>query len=374
MSDASGMAASAVFDFAGCRVEVDPLSRVHLQWLEEFLCPAFSRADDSAQEPDHRVRLRIDPAGYRRLYAGGPDGRFVDAFVLDQGVVGLPTWNHGGDGVVAFDESTLVFYEVSGDRVTVLSEIDRPAVRIAVMRAIRELASTHAVDSGGLLLHAAAFVLDGRAAILAGPKRAGKTTLLLQALDSGRARYVANDRVLLSIGADGPLAHGMPTIVSIRADTLPLLPRLAGAIQHRRYDFRSTVAEVQRAARIQVGATPQLSLTTAQLCALTGSRALGAAVPTLILFPEIDPERRSPGLTPLGPEVRSEYLRTSLFGAPHAGRKSVLFASAGRLDHGAAPGPSAGLLPASVRWARIRPATAPLGGKANLDLIAEYLG
>jgi hypothetical protein len=86
------------------------------------------------------------------------------------------------------------------------------------MRAVRELAMGHAGDRG-LLLHAAAGAVAHRVVVLAGPTAAGKTTLLLHLLRSGVARYVANNRVRVSLGEDPPRARGMPTIVTIRPRT-----------------------------------------------------------------------------------------------------------------------------------------------------------
>ena len=316
---------AALFEFGGSRIVLDPMPAAHLQWLREFLTPAFAlhrvaggdggaRGGGSAP----RISLRIDANRSRELLAAGADGGEVDAFVLDSGVVRLPTWRHH-KGPAVFDESTQVFYIVDGHHTIVLSAVDRPAVRIALMRVIRELASNHAVDRGALLLHAAAFAINGRAVIVAGPKRAGKTTLLLQALETGQATYLGNDRVVISPSTNGPTARGMPTIVSIRASSLPLLPALTERLTRHCYHFRSTLAEVhaveQNAKPAAVDPVSRQTLTPAQLCELTTSRAVAWAPASLLLFPQFDGARELPRLTEIGHDEATGLLNASLLGS-----------------------------------------------------------
>jgi hypothetical protein len=86
---------------------------------------------------------------------------------------------------------------------------------------LRRLAEEPILD-----LHAAAFESSGRAALIAGPKHSGKTTLLCYALASGQARMLANDRVFLAVAGDRVDAVGVPTLMSIRARTAQLFPAL----------------------------------------------------------------------------------------------------------------------------------------------------
>ena len=110
----------------------------------------------------------------------------VAFFTLDSRLVRLPRWNGGAtDEVVAFDEEFDVYYTVSEARrqVDVLARTLRPWGRVALLRVVRELAMEEAAADGGVFLHAAAFERDGIAYVIAGPKHAGKTTLLVHALD-----------------------------------------------------------------------------------------------------------------------------------------------------------------------------------------------
>jgi hypothetical protein len=81
---------------------------------------------------------------------------------------------------------------------------------------------------GELCLHAAAVAIDGRGVLLAGPPRAGKSTLaaVLHALGH---RVVADDICVVSPAADGgPAVHAGPPRVRLRLDALPLVEAAAG--------------------------------------------------------------------------------------------------------------------------------------------------
>jgi len=58
-----------------------------------------------------------------------------------------------------------------------------------------------------------------RGVILAGPKKSGKTTLLMHLLSGGGADYVANDRVAVAWRDGVPVLRGMPTIITLREAT-----------------------------------------------------------------------------------------------------------------------------------------------------------
>ena len=81
-----------------------------------------------------------------------------------------------------------------------------PTARVALMRVVREYAMLYATQAGWLILHAAAVCVGGDAFVIAGPKRAGKTTLLLHALRNEQGAYVSNDRVALGAEPSGVTA------------------------------------------------------------------------------------------------------------------------------------------------------------------------
>ncbi len=98
------------------------------------------------------------------------------------------------------------------------------------MRVIRELATARALADGSRLqLHASALEHDGRIIVLAGPKEAGKTTLVARLASVGKLAIAGNDRLLVTPSVDtssGWRVRPVPTVVSVRPGTQALLPGL----------------------------------------------------------------------------------------------------------------------------------------------------
>ena len=211
-----------------------------LEWLSEFLAPCLEEEKETASR-DVDVRLVIDGAAFSALRAAGaePSAPLVDCFRLDDGLVRLPRWRDDGAELTIFDEALEAFYRRPGcgEPVEVLVAGDSAQARVAVMRVVRELTMSQLVASGWLVVHASAFVVDGRAALVVGPKRAGKTTLLTYALATGTTQCLANDRVAIAL--DGSrTAWGIATIVSLRIAMMRRFPALERRLRSRRYDFR----------------------------------------------------------------------------------------------------------------------------------------
>jgi hypothetical protein len=117
-----------------------------------------------------------------------------------------------------------------GSDVEVVARPGDLRVRIALLRIVREIATAHAHSRRRTLgLHAAAFAARGRACLVVGPKRSGKTTLLVHALSSGNAVLLANDRVLVDATEETGLALGVPAVISLRQGTLGRFPGLRGS-------------------------------------------------------------------------------------------------------------------------------------------------
>ncbi|MCP4356543.1 MAG: hypothetical protein GY796_00800 [Chloroflexi bacterium] len=120
---------------------------------------------------------------------------------------------------------------------------------------------------GYYLIHAFAAERDGRAVLVVGPSGSGKTTTGLSLLLDGW-KLLSNDVVLLQAQADGVYALPTPGGVSIRAETLPLLPRL------------KTILSIQTPdgdGKIHLSST-----------ALTGGDWAAAAPVTAVFFPHIE--------------------------------------------------------------------------------------
>src|SRR5262249_3781045 len=113
--------------------------------------------------------------------------------------------------------------------------------RVALMRAVRELATSALLRAGHLPVHRAAFADRDRAVLSCGPQHSGKTSLLVHALARG-SDFLSNDRVFVDL-ARAPAATPMPTIVMLRNGTLSHFPRLRAAFERARFDRARTVRE-----------------------------------------------------------------------------------------------------------------------------------
>ena len=95
-----------------------------------------------------------------------------------------------------------------------------------IYRLIRELLVRAAERRGVIRFHAAACESNEQGIMICGPKRAGKTTILMSFLSRGYA-FVSSDRVLLKPVRDTIKASGIPQDVSILPRTISSIPDLA---------------------------------------------------------------------------------------------------------------------------------------------------
>jgi hypothetical protein len=218
---------------------------------------------------------------------------------------------------------------------------------MALMRVLRELASSHGSSRGELPIHGAAVAAGERVTLFVGEKGVGKSTLLVHALMHEGTRYVSNDRVFVRLDSGVPSAHGMPTIVSLREGTLAFSERLRDEVSSGAWHYSSTVAEA-RANRVMrtpaegTGLRWRPGLSPAQLCALLRVEPVPGGVLARIVFPEICPTQgRTPrfSLRRLSREQASaRLLKSGLF----SGGRSATFVSG-------IPPPELSTLEAAVR-------------------------
>jgi hypothetical protein len=137
------------------------------------------------------------------------------------------------------------------------------------------MATVGALAVGGRIqLHASCLAWEGRCLVLAGPKRAGKTTLLARLAASTGAEIVTNDRLILHDAASGWQVTGVPTIVKVRTGTMRRLPDLFRTVPNVAHPIDLTLREAtSAAAEFGVVTEPRrLSLSPAQLAHEVGSR------------------------------------------------------------------------------------------------------
>jgi hypothetical protein len=207
-----------------------------LIWLREFLEPAFAVQQTGQGDVSVCFEATSDvPA------IGEPD-QVLTVFTLDSRAIRLPASPiPGGSRIHDASRGLTIDVTAEGRSARLRYHADVRTARFALMRVVREYAHNHSVLSGGLILHAAAVTVGDAAIAIAGVKGVGKTTLALDLLMEPGSGYLSNDRVLVRSGTE-PRAIAVPSVVSLRPSTRPLMPALAEYLQ-RCGDFREHTGE-----------------------------------------------------------------------------------------------------------------------------------
>jgi hypothetical protein len=330
-----------LLDYDNLVIGADSDDSEDLEWLAEFLCPSFRRLDAFASRvADCRVRLVRDPAAFSRwedrLKSAG-DLR-TRAFLLDAGPVNLGTIPDG-DALVAHDDFFNVFFRwspatgrnavdiIDGDPVDLEEASHARRARVPLMRAVREWAMHHAFRRGRGFLHAAAVVRDGKALLLAGPKRSGKTSLLTAILQARTdVAYLANDRVMVSRLDAGVVCRGMPSIVSVRPGSLEFLPGVEPRLRASACGHTSRSLETTTPVTLADG---RYALSPAQFRRVVDARPVAEAGLAAIVFPRVRPEEATLSVRPLSAQEATQRLAEAVFGLAAAGGPSAIFDVAG---------------------------------------------
>lgn len=320
--------AGRVYCFEGVAVEVAAGDAATAEWLDEALAPWVAAPVAAG---GHRIELlrAQDPLRALGLAAGRPAEATRACFALDSRVLAYPAWPQGAN-VVLEDARYASFLEVGRTRTRVVGSPQAVAPRIPLMRAVREVAA--AAQHGApdrLELHAAAFAVGERTLLVSGPKQAGKTTLLLHVLATGKARLVGNDRASVRWEASGSRASasGVPTFVRIRPSTLAMFPELARGLPARVPPYYYSLRELGEPARLAQAPSGDghLVLTTAQLCRQTGVTACSGGSLAAVLLPEHASDTREWSLERLDPAAASRMLLAHRYGADPRLRPRTVF-------------------------------------------------
>ena len=280
---------AATYSFFGVRVtarfEVAGLA----DWLDEALQPAFTREalDDTATEVRVVPRLETDPTQDRE-----PLGR-VPCFLFDTNVITHAAWRVGEHVEIA-DDKYGTRYLVRPTGVDIEATAGDRDARGALLRVVREVVLAHALTNRACgLLHTSAIRQDDNVALFSGPKEAGKTTLAarLAAIEGGA--FLANDCTLVAPSPDDSAewrAHGVPLVVSVRAETVARMPHLFQEIPAIERPARLTIAEAD-ALLARDGPAPEpvrLRLTPAQFARALGAELAGEGRLGCIAFVRVD--------------------------------------------------------------------------------------
>ncbi len=317
-----------VYRYGPACIEVATADLDAARWLQEFLTPWFVPGPP-AQSP-LAVRFTCSAARFAALEREQAAATPLPhpCFALDRELVELPGWTRGEETVIA-DRERACFLRVRPGSVEIVAQPGVRRARVALLRVVRELAAARVLAQRSVLdLHAAAFVVAERGVLLVGPKQSGKTTLLVDALASGRASLLANDRVFVDTRQKPARASGVPTLVSLRTGTLRWFPSLPQGLPERPALLHAAELAAQAGATSGAGMPLHLSLSPAQLAARLGAGVAACAPIAAIVFPEISAAASSWSLEAVSREDGASRLRESLYGIAAGPRPRTVFEEA----------------------------------------------
>lgn len=316
----SGTATEArrIFRYEGVTIAVESTDARDLVWLEECAAPAFDVTDRGLA--DHRIVFSADDRGYREAVQQAPASitpRELNLLALDRGPVSLPCWVAPDGSLMVHDEEYRVCYRIAPERAhtQLLVSGDARRARVALLRLVRGLALRGSEERGGLAIHGAACVVDGRGMILAGGKRAGKSSLLLHALREEAVRFIANDCVVVFPEGSGSRMRGMASIITLRSDTVDRFPDLRSRLSaspHRHWLILTETRDL--GTTLQPRSDAQFTLTTAQFSRLVQREAEAGGPVRVVLFPAVTGAAGAISLRELSPAAAATRLSDALFG------------------------------------------------------------
>ena len=289
------------------------------EWVREMVAPAFAEIDQS--QSGATVIIRSSPGTGRSM----PTDELLPCFALDHQLVFLPG-RRTDSSLVLNDSAVGVRYDVHRDRVEVRPLGLAPDLRIGTFRVVRELAMVQALGADRLQLHAAGIAYGPGVVLLAGPRNAGKTTTLAHLAVTTGADIVANDRVLVERLDGSWQATGVPTIVSIRPDTMVRLPHAfagqaaASRTVHLTLDEARAAPESRRLSPSGRGA-----MSLAQLAAAVGVPLRRGGRLSCVAILRVDETVGTFVQRPLGADEAMARLETARFGALTEPRPRTVF-------------------------------------------------
>jgi len=291
-------------------------------WLLEVLQPWFAPTPSAA---DWHVRLSSSRDAYADLSARRPlDAAPRACFALDQEVVSFPAWPTS-DGLTVSDAERSCFLRITPFEVDLTGDPRTRRWRFTSMWVCQEIAATR-LRRTQLDVHAAAVEAAGRAILIVGPKGAGKTTLSLHLLRSGRCRMMANDRTFVGRAGTSVVVRGMPTAVKVRPPTLAGFPELRRGLPPVERPYLHTLDEL--ASMVTGDGVPEsteFALSPAQVAHQLRVEPLGTAPLGAIVFPHIRTDVAGWDAERLAPKEVSARILANLYGGSSARFGSTIF-------------------------------------------------
>jgi hypothetical protein len=184
-------------------------------------------------------------------------------------------------------------------------------------RLVREMITRRIEEDSHFVFHAASVAIGDCGVALVGPKRAGKTTLTVAALEYASAAFIANDRTYFEMVDGTPYVHGWPVTSALGIGTClaspALRPLLESGIRSRypqpALDGRLDLGEFRRrdvSAMIQERV--KVELTPLEVGETFGVPVIRRSKLSAVVLPKLDPSCSKPQLRDVAPFEAAEVL------------------------------------------------------------------
>jgi len=225
--------------------------------------------------------------------------------------------------VLGLDERGFVV-AVAGDEITIAVDPGNLRWRWTLAITIKEVL---AARLRGLQLesHAAAIELGGRAIVLIGPKRAGKSTLSFHLMREHGSSSISNDRVFLGFEDGEAVARGIPSALKVKPPMGDEFPRLLEGLPPRDRHFLYTEAELDGPPMHTSDPLDLTVLSPAQMARRLGVARRAAAPVGTLLFPEVDTGVDGWSLRELDTGEIVRLLQDNVYGASTRPRPATAF-------------------------------------------------
>jgi len=265
-------------------------SEAEIVWLHEFFMPSLKHISPGKMETSIEVVQCEEAYSDAKREFQRHQIQPYDCFTLDGRFESFPGCAVGEGKLLIALERFRVFLRVNqpARQILLIALQQSSKIRLALMRVVREVATSAALEANAIPLHGSACAETDRAIGFIGQKRSGKTTTLLQHLLEKQCRFLSNDRFFL-IRRDGRwFLRGMPTIVKIRHSCLELYPKLQHRLICSPYHRERSLEEIRTSPGKRSENDNGVSLSQAQLLQLTKAESLTECPLDRILVPTRD--------------------------------------------------------------------------------------
>jgi hypothetical protein len=193
--------------------------------------------------------------------------------------------------------------------------VSDPKSLTQMMRALREIYLRESEKAGAVLMHGGGFVRHGESTIVVADKSQGKTTMVLLNLLSGKAEYLANDRVVVLADARHAVALPFPMAVRVGWGTMKALPQLQLHAGNLRELYRSQDDRLQAAFQdasgeaTKFGAGIKVEFTPWEIARIFGVGHSGGAPIVRVIVPAISQKAGGVSVRQLAYDEAIEVLR-----------------------------------------------------------------